>query len=107
MGYRGVVRGGPPPLDPPPLDLGSIGDVATELQVSRQRADVISRDRANGFPEPIGIMRGGRVWDMAQVRAWAYAHRNNTADRRSGVDRRQKVKPRRVERRSGRDRRRS
>jgi len=79
--------------------------VAAELQVSRQRADVISRDRTNGFPEPIGTMRGGRVWDMTQVRAWVFGHRQNAADRRGGIERRHKAKPRKVERRSGRDRR--
>jgi predicted DNA-binding transcriptional regulator AlpA len=50
-------------------DLGTIGDIATLLQVSRSRADQISRQ--TGFPAPVGTLSGGRVWNMDHVREWA------------------------------------
>lgn len=51
------------------MDLGGISEVAEILGVSRQRADVLSR--YEGFPAPVGRLKGGRVWDLVQVRAWA------------------------------------
>lgn len=32
------------------------------------------------FPKPLGTMRGGRVWDEDQVRAWIAAHRPTDSD---------------------------
>lgn len=52
------------------MTLGTIGDVAKMLDVSRSRADQLSRQA--GFPEPIGLLAGGRVWDLTQVEEWAH-----------------------------------
>ncbi len=54
---------------PEGLRLGQIGDVADLLAISRSRADQLSRHV--GFPEPIGRMSGGRVWDLDHVEDWA------------------------------------
>jgi predicted DNA-binding transcriptional regulator AlpA len=53
-------------------------EVARMLGLSRQRtyAVTIKPD----FPEPIGRLRGGRVWDADDVRAWMEAHRPTDSD---------------------------
>lgn len=33
-----------------------------------------------GFPEPIGVLRGGRVWDRSEVEAWIRANRSQGED---------------------------
>jgi predicted DNA-binding transcriptional regulator AlpA len=32
------------------------------------------------FPKPVGVLRGGRVWDADEVRAWIAAHRPLDSD---------------------------
>lgn len=49
------------------------------LGVSLQRADQLSR--TDDFPEPVVILRAGRVWNREDVEAWARArHRDGFAE---------------------------
>lgn len=47
-------------------------DVATYLRVSRQRVEAVSRNAAYAFPALVSD--SPRLWDRAQVEAWADAH---------------------------------
>jgi predicted DNA-binding transcriptional regulator AlpA len=50
----------------------AIAGVAEILGVTRQRADILSRQK--GFPEPLPLAAGGdqpRVWLADEVREWA------------------------------------
>ncbi|MFP5255595.1 MAG: hypothetical protein ACLGI8_07065 [Acidimicrobiia bacterium] len=51
------------------MDLMGVTEIADLLSVSRQRADQLSR--AEGFPEPIGEIAAGRIWERADVERWA------------------------------------
>lgn len=46
--------------------------------VSRARAYQITVRK--GFPDPIGTLRNGRVWDADKVEAWIAAHRHMLAE---------------------------
>ena len=41
--------------------------------MSRQRVYQLSMEP--DFPAPLGVLRGGRVWDEDEVRAWLATHR--------------------------------
>lgn len=56
-----------------------LSEVASIIGVSRQRAAQLAVDH-DDFPEPIGQLAAGRVWDRAAVEAWNDAH----PDRRPG-----------------------
>jgi predicted DNA-binding transcriptional regulator AlpA len=61
------------------VDLVGAAEIADMLGgVSRQRVYVITT--RSDFPAPVGVLRGGRVWDEAQVRAWIAAHRPFDSD---------------------------
>jgi predicted DNA-binding transcriptional regulator AlpA len=51
------------------VDLVSTVEIATMLGVSRQRVDQLTRNE--GFPEPAAELAIGRVWERADVEAWA------------------------------------
>ena len=53
----------------PPVDLVSTPEIAAMLVVSRQRVDQLTR--TEGFPEPAAELAIGRVWERADVEAWA------------------------------------
>jgi predicted DNA-binding transcriptional regulator AlpA len=53
------------------LELLGLSELAELLGVSKQRADQLARQ--NGFPDPVAVLRGGRLWDRAAVEAWARA----------------------------------
>jgi hypothetical protein len=50
-------------------DLLGTAEIADLLGVSRQRADQLSRGDA--FPAPVAELRSGRIWQRADVEAWA------------------------------------
>lgn len=52
------------------LDLVGISEIAEMLRVSRQRVDRISRTDPE-FPNPVADIHAGRIWDRADIRAWA------------------------------------
>jgi predicted DNA-binding transcriptional regulator AlpA len=51
------------------VELMGVAEVAELLGVSTQRVDQLARSEA--FPTPIGEVRAGRIWDRADVEAWA------------------------------------
>jgi serine/threonine protein kinase len=51
------------------VELVGLTDIAEKLKVSRQR--VLQLRRREDFPEPVGEIANGAVWDMDQIRAWA------------------------------------
>jgi predicted DNA-binding transcriptional regulator AlpA len=53
----------------PSVDLVSTPEIAVMLGVSRQRVDQLTR--MEGFPEPAAELAIGRVWERADVEAWA------------------------------------
>jgi hypothetical protein len=52
-------------------ELVSTVEIADLLGVTRQRVDQLSR--TEGFPEPKAELAIGRVWERAEVVAWARA----------------------------------
>jgi hypothetical protein len=48
--------------------LVGVTEIAAMLDVSRQRADQLSRTK--GFPEPVADLAHGRVWETEAVVAW-------------------------------------
>lgn len=53
----------------PAAQLVTIGQIATGLQISRQRADQLSRQA--GFPPPAEESLQGRKWHLEDVERWA------------------------------------
>lgn len=53
-------------------DRMTVWDVATYLRVSRQRVEGVWRNAAYRFPA--SVLDSPRLWDRAQVEAWADAH---------------------------------
>jgi predicted DNA-binding transcriptional regulator AlpA len=51
-----------------PLDLVATPEIAQMLGVSRQRADVITKQM--GFPSPVAELSIGRVWSKSDVERW-------------------------------------
>ena len=51
------------------MHLVSTVEIAAMLGVSRQRVDQLTR--TEGFPEPVAELAIGRVWERADVEAWA------------------------------------
>ncbi|HUZ19262.1 MAG TPA: hypothetical protein VMU75_01640 [Acidimicrobiales bacterium] len=52
------------------MDLMSAAEIAALLRVSRQRVDKITKTDPK-FPEPVGVLRGMRIWDRTDVERWA------------------------------------
>jgi predicted DNA-binding transcriptional regulator AlpA len=56
-------------------DLLGISEVAALLAISRQRVDVLTRDKDSGFPEPAEVIKQGlthvRRWKRSEVTSWA------------------------------------
>ena len=50
-----------------------LSEIATMLDVSRQRADQLVRDYED-FPAPVAELASGRIWETTAVDAWATAH---------------------------------
>lgn len=50
-------------------ELMGIAEIRALLEISRQRADQLTR-RAD-FPAPIATLAMGKVWDAGDVREWA------------------------------------
>lgn len=47
-------------------------EIARMLNVSRQRADALSR--RDDFPAPVAHLKTGRVWESEAVEVWARSH---------------------------------
>jgi prophage regulatory protein len=62
-----------------PLDLVATPEIAQMLGVSRQRADVITKQV--GFPSPIAELSIGRVWSKSDVERWIAASRRPSTGR--------------------------
>ncbi|SCL14116.1 hypothetical protein GA0074694_0625 [Micromonospora inyonensis] len=56
----------------------ALAEVAAHLGVSRQRAAILV-DRPD-FPAPIDTLSVGRIWDAAEVRAYAARRNRHLAD---------------------------
>lgn len=58
------------------VDLMSVADIAAMLNVSRQRADQLTRYK--GFPEPVAAVNNGRmrIWRTEDVEAWKRENRS-------------------------------
>lgn len=52
-----------------PQDLMGIAEIRTLLDISRQRADQLTR--RPDFPRPVAELAMGKVWDGESVREWA------------------------------------
>lgn len=61
------------------MRLGGISEVAEELGISRQRASQL-RERT-GFPEPVGEIAAGLIWDLDAVARWSGSGIRRTAGR--------------------------
>ncbi len=51
------------------MDLVGASEIAAMLGVSRQYADRLSR--TDDFPDPLGEVNAGRIWERDDVEAWA------------------------------------
>lgn len=51
------------------MELVGPKEVADMLGVSRQRVSQLAKQR--GFPEPVAVLRAGKIWDADEIRAWA------------------------------------
>ncbi|MEU7935098.1 hypothetical protein AB0B80_26620 [Micromonospora echinofusca] len=60
----------------------ALSEVADHLGVSRQRAAILV-DRPD-FPAPIDTLTVGRIWDAAEVRAYAQRRGQRLADEEPG-----------------------
>jgi prophage regulatory protein len=49
--------------------LVGVTEIAELLQLSRQRADQLSRTK--GLPDPVATLSGGRVWNAKDLEEWA------------------------------------
>jgi hypothetical protein len=56
----------------PVPDVMGVGEIAEYLRVDRHKAYRITN--RPGFPEPCAWLTLGRVWQAADVRAWAAEH---------------------------------
>lgn len=52
-----------------PQDLMGIAEIRALLEISRQRADQLTR--RPDFPRPVAELAMGKVWDGDAVREWA------------------------------------
>lgn len=50
------------------MRLGGLSEVAAELGISRQRVSQL-RDQP-GFPQPVGAISAGAIWDLDDIAAW-------------------------------------
>jgi prophage regulatory protein len=53
--------------------LVGLAEVAAMLGISRQRAGQVAKEYAD-FPAPVAALASGRVWERADVEAWARLH---------------------------------
>lgn len=53
------------------VDLMGLTEIAEMLGVSRQRIDQLAH--TDDFPEPVAELAAGRIWERADVEAWARA----------------------------------
>jgi predicted DNA-binding transcriptional regulator AlpA len=60
------------------MRLMGTAEIAVALGVGRQRAYTISRQR--GFPEPLGTIEAGAVWDAEVVEEWIAKNRPALAE---------------------------
>lgn len=54
------------------MNLVGIHEIAADLGVSRQRADVLARSK--DFPKPAATLQMGRVWRRSDVDRWRAKH---------------------------------
>jgi prophage regulatory protein len=50
------------------MDLVGLAEIVDMLNVSRARADQLSRQKA--FPDPIATIAAGRIWYRSDVEDW-------------------------------------
>lgn len=67
------------------MRLGGASEVAAELGVSRQRVSQL-RNQV-GFPEPLGEIAAGLIWDLDAVATWGRSSLRGAAGRPSGIRR--------------------
>ena len=56
-----------------PSHLVGLSEIATMLEVTRQRASQLVRDY-DDFPAPVAELASGRIWETEAVEVWANAH---------------------------------
>ena len=54
------------------VELVGLQELADALKVSRARADQLARQK--GFPEPVAVVAGGRIWSKADIEQWMREH---------------------------------
>jgi prophage regulatory protein len=54
---------------PMPPDLMGLTEIGELFEVSRQRAGQLAEQE--GFPEPVAVLAAGRIWERADIEAWA------------------------------------
>ena len=52
-----------------PEDLVGTSEIAELLGVTNQRVHQLAEQE--GFPEPVAVLAAGRIWERADVEAWA------------------------------------
>lgn len=55
------------------LDLMGTVEIRARLGVSKARVHQLVREK--GFPEPVAVVSGVRIWMTADVEAWIAKHR--------------------------------
>ena len=64
-----------------PVELVGTAEIASMLGVTRQRVNAIVATH-DDFPKPIAELAAGRIWDRADVEAWAARHGREIPRRR-------------------------
>lgn len=52
-----------------PPRTGGLSEIGELLHVTRQRVNTLAKRK--DFPAPVATSRAGRIWDLAEIEAWA------------------------------------
>ncbi|MFC6154044.1 helix-turn-helix transcriptional regulator [Nocardioides yefusunii] len=55
-----------------PENLAGAAEIAELLNVSRQRVHQLTE--GDDFPDPVAVLKAGKIWERADVVAWAREH---------------------------------
>lgn len=55
------------------MELMGVAEIAARLNVSKQRADQLTR--TGSFPKPVSELASGRIWRAGDVTKWIAKHR--------------------------------
>lgn len=54
-------------------DIGGLAEVCEAIGFTDGYVTLLLADSSTGFPQPITPIKAGRLWDLAEVRAWKAA----------------------------------